>query len=147
LKELKMSLHKLSIVDDTLEALGASREYQQLRNWIIRIIIGWIGYIFSDLAIITYWHFFYQHDVKVIDIYIIFVENYPGYVIILSVLISGTIFGYTSFKFHQVNDRLHVLYFDLFENNVDYRRRNRSILVRRQIIEAKDTKQYIWILL
>jgi len=88
-----MSLHKLSIVDDTLEALGAPREYQQLRNWIIRIIIGWIGYIFSDLAITMYWHFFYWHDVKIVDIYIIFVENYPGYVIILSVLISGTIFG------------------------------------------------------
>jgi len=56
-------------------------------------------------------------------------------------------FRYTSFKFHQVNDRLHVLYYDFFENNADYRRRSSTILMRRQIIEVKDIKQYIWILM
>ncbi|KYN17870.1 hypothetical protein ALC57_09752 [Trachymyrmex cornetzi] len=50
-KKLKMCLRKLSEVDDTLEALGAPKEYQRLRNWIIRIIIGWIVYIFFYMAL------------------------------------------------------------------------------------------------
>ncbi|KYQ56646.1 hypothetical protein ALC60_04245 [Trachymyrmex zeteki] len=146
-KELKMSLHELSKVDDTLEALGAPKKYQRLLNWIIQIIIGWIVYIFSDFAVTIYWQLLYRFDLEIVDIYILFVENYPGYVIIFSVLICGTILGYTSFKFHQVNDRLHVLYFDIFENNADYRRRNGSISVCQRIIKAKDPKQYIWILM
>ena len=40
LKELKMCLRELAIVDDTLETLGMPKEYQKLRNWIIRIING-----------------------------------------------------------------------------------------------------------
>ena len=63
-----MCLRKLAIVDDSLEALGMPKEYQRLRNWIIRIIVGWIVYIFYQLAsiyliflfcfhfdVITYW--------------------------------------------------------------------------------------------
>ncbi|KYN38162.1 hypothetical protein ALC56_07463, partial [Trachymyrmex septentrionalis] len=38
-KELKMCLREFVVVDDTLEALGAPKEYQMLRKWIIRIII------------------------------------------------------------------------------------------------------------
>ncbi|KYQ49532.1 hypothetical protein ALC60_11397 [Trachymyrmex zeteki] len=45
-KELKMCLRELAITDETLEALGTPKEYQRLNNWIIRIIIGWIVYIF-----------------------------------------------------------------------------------------------------
>jgi len=36
LKELKMCLHELSIVDDTLEAFDVPKKYQRLRNWIIQ---------------------------------------------------------------------------------------------------------------
>jgi len=35
-----MYLRELSIVDDTLEALGVPKEYQRLRKWIIRLMIG-----------------------------------------------------------------------------------------------------------
>lgn len=37
-----MCMHKLSIVDDTLGTIETPKKYQRLRNWIIRIIIGWI---------------------------------------------------------------------------------------------------------
>jgi len=37
-----MCLYELSIVDDTLEMLGTSKNYQQLRKWIFIMISGWI---------------------------------------------------------------------------------------------------------
>ncbi|EGI67237.1 hypothetical protein G5I_04167 [Acromyrmex echinatior] len=37
-KDLKMCLRKLAIVDDTLEAVEAPKEYQRLRNWIIQML-------------------------------------------------------------------------------------------------------------
>ena len=58
--------------------------------------------------------------------------------------ISFIQFRYISFGFHQVNNRLHMLYSDLFENNAEYRRKNRSILVC-QRITAEERKQYVWI--
>ena len=45
-----MCLHEFAIIDDTLEALGAPKEYQRLENWIIRIIIRLIVYVFCQLA-------------------------------------------------------------------------------------------------
>ncbi|KYQ60006.1 hypothetical protein ALC60_00977 [Trachymyrmex zeteki] len=96
-KELKMCLRELDIVDDTLEALGMPKEYQRLRNWIIRMIIGWILYIFADLAYHSLYiiifipfsdilFFFYLMDYS-------FITHYPVYVITINVLISGTILG------------------------------------------------------
>ncbi|KYN29393.1 hypothetical protein ALC57_01176, partial [Trachymyrmex cornetzi] len=91
--ELKMCLHELSVVNDTLEALGVPKEYQRMRNWLIRIIIGWIVYIFYRMASHVY-ELFLCCDVLlnfVTVIYIIFVTYYPEFVIILSALIWGTI--------------------------------------------------------
>ncbi|KYQ52391.1 hypothetical protein ALC60_08492 [Trachymyrmex zeteki] len=76
-----------------------------------------------------------------------FVLNYPNFVHVLSALIWGTILGYTSSRIHQVNDRLHVFYSDLFENNADYRGQNRSIVVCQRITKAVDHTQYMWILM
>ena len=58
LKELEMCLHEFAVIDDTLEALGAPKEYQRLRNWIIRIIIGLIVYVFCQLAYLNIASFF-----------------------------------------------------------------------------------------
>jgi len=41
---------------------------------------------------------------------------------------------------------IYVLYSDLFERSADYRRQIRSIFVH-QRTEAKDHKQYIWIIM
>ncbi|KYN32331.1 hypothetical protein ALC56_13188, partial [Trachymyrmex septentrionalis] len=142
LKELKICLHELSLVDDTIEAIGAPKNYQRLRKWIISIVIGWIINIFYQSS-----GFYFIYDVNLINICEFFVINYPTYVHILNALIWGTIIGYISSKFHQVNDRLHVLYFDLYENNADYRRQDRSILVCQRITETEDHKQYIWIMM
>ena len=100
LKELKMCLRKLAIVDDSLEALGAPKEYQRLRNWIIRIIVGWIVYIFYQLVYTNFFLSFY------FDVYLTaswnniiyttlftFLLYYKENVIILSILISAAILG------------------------------------------------------
>ncbi|KYQ53601.1 hypothetical protein ALC60_00356, partial [Trachymyrmex zeteki] len=146
LKELKMCLHELSLVDNIMEAVGAPKEYQRLRKWIIRIIILWIVYIFQNFAVVIYysWFVFDSNFDRICENLVI---TYPNIVHVLSALIWGTIFGYTSSRFHQVNDRLHVLYSDLFENNADYRGQNRSILVCQRITKAVNRKQYIWIIM
>ena len=91
-----MCLRELAIVDDTLEALGEPKEYQRLRNWIIRIIIGWIAYILYQLAYYNYLVFFvFNFDINFIlffsGFYLEFLERYPSHTIILNVLISATI--------------------------------------------------------
>ncbi|KYN03185.1 hypothetical protein ALC62_06052, partial [Cyphomyrmex costatus] len=151
LKELKICLRKISIVDNTLEALGAPKEYQMLRNWIIRIIIGWIAIIYIVLGIhlLKMYIFSYNFELFTTASIIFIMFHYPESVIMLNVLICGTVFGYLSSRFHQINNRLHVLYFNLFENNTDYRykRQNRSILACQWVTRAKDRKQYIWIIM
>ncbi|KYN18203.1 hypothetical protein ALC57_09497, partial [Trachymyrmex cornetzi] len=144
--ELKMFLHKLSILNDTLEALGAPKEYQGLRNWIIRIIIGYIVYIFFFMASSVCFSFLWSVWPIYFIIYKIFLSHYPQFVIILSAVIWGTILRYTSSRFHQVNDRLQIFCSDLFENNAD-RRQNRCILMHQRTTGVKDCKQYIWIIM
>ncbi|KYQ53666.1 hypothetical protein ALC60_04188 [Trachymyrmex zeteki] len=143
-----MCLHELSLVDDTIEAVGAPKEYQRLRKWISRIMIGWIVYIFYGcISTAVYLRSFGAH-LDLDDYFLIFVTCYPQYVHILNALIWGTILGYTCSRFHQVNDRLHVLCSDLFENNVDYRRRQyKSIFVCKRVTGVEDRKQYIWIIM
>ncbi|KYQ54043.1 hypothetical protein ALC60_08500 [Trachymyrmex zeteki] len=145
-KELKMCLHELSLVDDIMEAVGAPKEYQRLRKCIIRITILWIAYLFQSLAYIMCFNWF-VYDEYFDELCKDCVLHYPNCVHVLSALIWGTILGYTSSRFHQVNDRLHVLYSDLFENISDYRGQNRSIVVCQRITEAVDRKQYMWILM
>ncbi|KYN14557.1 hypothetical protein ALC57_13234 [Trachymyrmex cornetzi] len=97
-KELKTCLRELAIVDHTLEALGTPKEYQRLHNWITRIIIGWIVYVFWKFAYGYYVSLFYlEKDINFIAFvfwtYIVIVDNYPSNVIALSALISAAILG------------------------------------------------------
>ncbi|KYQ52553.1 hypothetical protein ALC60_08415 [Trachymyrmex zeteki] len=93
-EELRMCLHELSVVDDTLEALSMPKEYQRLHNWTIRIIIGWIFYIFFILLSITFgWKINHNKPMYFVDIYRIFLVHYPTFINILSALIWGTILG------------------------------------------------------
>ena len=94
LKELKMCLHELSLVDDTMEAIGLPKKHQRLRKWIIRITIGFIAYMF--------YHFVYKPVLFLIstNIYItrisvfeIFDFYFPLFVYISSALIWETIVG------------------------------------------------------
>ncbi|KYM97241.1 hypothetical protein ALC62_12109 [Cyphomyrmex costatus] len=149
LKELKICLHKLAVVNDTLEALNAPNEYQRLRNWIIRIIIGCIIYVCSNIAFTLCWFYHFHAYVNVEVIYKIVTSKYSTYVNISSAVICGTVLGYTCSRFHQVNDRLHVFYSDLFKNNADYRYRKqiKSILVRERITGATYRKQSMWIMM
>ncbi|KYM98202.1 hypothetical protein ALC62_11107 [Cyphomyrmex costatus] len=152
-KELKICLCELSIVNDTLEALGAPKEYQMLRNWIIRIIFVWITYFFTEFAMLCY-ILCNIYSYRFVDLFkgiysLLYLSDYAKHVNISSALICGTLLGYTSSRFHRVNDRLHILYSNLFENNADYgcKRQTSSILVCYQITGAKDRKQDIWILM
>jgi len=90
-----MCLRKLAIVDDSLEALGMPKEYQRLRNWIIRIIVGWIVHIFYQLAYENFLIIFVLHyDVTFWSITLnTFLWSYVGNIIILSALISAAILG------------------------------------------------------
>ncbi|KYM99687.1 hypothetical protein ALC62_09603 [Cyphomyrmex costatus] len=151
LKELKVCLHELSIVDDTLEALGAPKKYRVLRKWILRIIIGWITYIFIDFVRIIITNgvlYSFESSFRYCIEFFITVIHLK-YIITSSVLICGTVLGYTSSRFHRVNNLLRIIYSDIFENNADYRctRQNRSILVSQWITGAKNRKQYMWIIM
>lgn len=88
-KELKMCLHKLSIVDDTLEMLGTPNEYRRLYNWVIGIIVGWISLIFlinaSDSLWLNYEYF------SLTRICVPFVANHLVHVNTLNILIWVTI--------------------------------------------------------
>ena len=95
LKELKTCLRELAIVDNSLEALGVPKEYQRLRNWIIRIIVGWIVFVFYQFAYINFLIIFvFQYDWTFWAITLsTFLAVYPENVIILSALISAAILG------------------------------------------------------
>ncbi|KYN30744.1 hypothetical protein ALC56_14954 [Trachymyrmex septentrionalis] len=143
-----MCLHELSLVDNTMEVIGSPKKYQCLRKWIIRIIIGCIVFAFYQFAALALvMKFLYRHNINFYLIFLIFSRIYPEFIHVSSALICGIILGYVSFSFHQVNVRLHMLYSDLFENNTDYRRQNRSVLVCQRITETEARKQYIWIIM
>ncbi|KYM93985.1 hypothetical protein ALC62_15404, partial [Cyphomyrmex costatus] len=152
LKELKACLRELSVVDNTLEALGVPKNYRMLRFLIIRIIIGWIATLFINLTMSIIHDFILMNILPILSIllkifFIILLPTDRGHVITLSILICGTVLGYTSSRFHRVNERLQVLYSDLLENNYNCRSQNRFILVRQRIARAKYHKQYVWILM
>ncbi|KYN13246.1 hypothetical protein ALC57_14583 [Trachymyrmex cornetzi] len=95
-KELKTCLRELAIVDHTLEALGTPKEYQRLHNWIIRIIIGWIVYVFYHLTYYKVFSFFFHRSIPWYTWNVMlemFLGNYPSDVFILSALIFAAILG------------------------------------------------------
>ncbi|KYN02535.1 hypothetical protein ALC62_06646 [Cyphomyrmex costatus] len=150
--EMKACLRELSIVDNSLEALGAPKEYRMLRNLIIRIIIGWIAILFINLTMCIFRDIVSTNILPILGIllqifWIILLPTNVDHVITLSTLICGTVLGYTSSRFHRVNERLQVLYSDLFENNYNCRSQNKFILVRQQITRAKYHKQHVWTLM
>ena len=93
-----MCLRELAIVDDTLEALGAPKEYQRLRKWIIRIIIGGIAFFFyklayRDLRVFFLFNFDINFFLFLFAMYFGFLTDYSSNVIVLSALISAVILG------------------------------------------------------
>ncbi|KYN50284.1 hypothetical protein ALC62_09758, partial [Cyphomyrmex costatus] len=117
-----------------------------------RIIIGWIAILFINLTMSILHGFVLYNIISLLEIlfeifWIIFLPTNMDHVITLSTLICGTVLGYTSSRFHRVNERLQVLYSDLFENKYNCRSQNRFILVRQRIARAKYHKQYVWTLM
>jgi len=99
-----MCLHKLSLVDDTMEAVGLPKKYQCLRKWIIRITIGYIVYMFYQFAVnILQFKFFYQTNINFNFICIMFSIYYPRFVHISCPVIWGTILGLVHVNIYFVN--------------------------------------------
>ncbi|KYN50278.1 hypothetical protein ALC62_09199, partial [Cyphomyrmex costatus] len=115
-----------------------------------RIIIGWIAILFINFTTEIFRNFIFN-TLSILRILLtIFWAILPTnthHVITLSALICGTVLGYTSSRFHRVNERLQELYSDLFENNYNCRSQNRFILVRQRMARAKYHKQYVWTLM
>jgi len=89
-----MCLHELSLVDDTMEAVGSLKKYQRLRKWIIRIIIGYFVYVFCQFATHAYLQFmFNENNMKFVFIFKVYLLFYGNFVHISSALIWGTILG------------------------------------------------------
>ncbi|KYQ49339.1 hypothetical protein ALC60_11593 [Trachymyrmex zeteki] len=85
-KELKMCLHELSLMNDILEAIGATKEYQRLRKWIIRITILWIVYIFQNFVMFMFTIWVFDYDLDFDILFESFVTNYPNFVHVISAL-------------------------------------------------------------
>ncbi|KYN18205.1 hypothetical protein ALC57_09488 [Trachymyrmex cornetzi] len=148
LKELKMCLHELSLMDDTMEAVGLPNKFKRLRKWTVRITIGCFVYMFLDSMRPSFYSLLFNLNIIITTITFFFFNFFfSQFVYVSSALIWGTSFGYINFRFHQVNDRLHVFYSKFFENDADYRRQNRSNSMCQRITETEDRKQCIWIIM
>ncbi|XP_011868554.1 PREDICTED: uncharacterized protein LOC105562370 [Vollenhovia emeryi] len=106
-KELKMCLHKLSIVDNTLEVLGTSKEYQRLRKWIIQLIHGWLSLALFMNSVDIFW-LNYQ-DFSITRVCVPFLGNHLLHVNTLGALIWGVILG---------SVYIHIYFIKLFLYNV-----------------------------
>ena len=90
-----MCLHELSLVDDTMEAIGLPKKHQRLRKWIIRITIGYIVYVFYQFTRPAYTSLiFYNSYPSIREIVHMFLHLFfPEFVYISSALIWETIVG------------------------------------------------------
>ena len=90
-----MCLRELSLVDDTMEAIGSQKKYQRMRKWIIRITIGYIVYVFNQFVTPVYRSLMlYNSSPSIRKIVLIFLDFFfPEFVYVSSVLIWGTIVG------------------------------------------------------
>ncbi|XP_025991755.1 uncharacterized protein LOC105198451 [Solenopsis invicta] len=141
-----MCLHKLSTVDDTLEVLGTPKEYKRLRNWIIRIITGWIIWSFFMNTFDSLWLNYEYFSIT--RMFVPFLGNHLLHINTLSALTWGTILRYTSSRFQKVNEHIRIIHSDLLKDNADYtRKQNRFILVNQGRTEVKKYKQYMWIIM
>ncbi|XP_029159848.1 uncharacterized protein LOC114931878 [Nylanderia fulva] len=137
-----MCIRQLSIVDDTLEILGISKEYRRLYNWVIGTITGWILLILfidiSDSVWLNYEYF------SIIRIFVPFIENHLNHVIKFNVLICLIMLGYTGSRFQRINEYIR----DLFQHDAEQnKKRNELILVNQRRSETKECKQYMWIIM
>ena len=89
-----MCLHELSLVDNTMEAVGSPKKYQRLRKWIIRIIIGYFVYMFCQFAVRVYLaSIFSEKNVNFVFICKVYLLYYGEFVLASSALIWGIILG------------------------------------------------------
>jgi len=88
-----MCSHELSLVDDTMEAVGSPKKYQRLRKWIIRIVIGYFVYMFCLCTVRVYLQFMFDENINFVFMCKVYLLFYGDFVHISSALIWGTILG------------------------------------------------------
>lgn len=91
-KELKTCLRELSLVDNTLEALGTPKEYRRLYKWMIGVIVIWVvSSNFLNIMDVLWEISLTNHDF--VDICIMLGGNIILHIGTINGAISGTILG------------------------------------------------------
>ncbi|XP_032681993.1 uncharacterized protein LOC116849182 [Odontomachus brunneus] len=142
-KDLKTFLRKLSIVDDTLEALGTPKEYQKLYKWMIAVIIVWI--VSSNLlngmdALVED-----EDKFNIMSVCIALVENFLPHMGTINSVILGTVLGYMGSRFERVNKHIR----NFLENDAEHiGAKNTSIfIVRKRVVETEECSRRVWIIM
>ncbi|XP_012222837.2 putative gustatory receptor 28a [Linepithema humile] len=121
-KELKTCLHRLSIVNNTLEVFGKPKDYQWLHKLTVRVIIIWIALVCFldtlDIFLLNYGYFSITH------IFIPFVGNYIDHINVLGCAMWGIILRYIGSRFQLINEHLE----SLVKNDIKYTKRENLIL-------------------
>jgi len=101
-KKFRNCLKKLAIVDNTLEELEITMDYQKLSKQIIWIVLGWFAIVLL-LSYSDYLRWQNMADNPLKSIYITFILNYCSHINIINDLIFASILGlvfYTYKNYH-----------------------------------------------
>lgn len=92
-QKFRNSLNKLAIVDITLEKLGTTINYQQLRTKTVRLVLGWFALVilinFIQIIYLEY-HFKYNSATAT---YLVFMINYCNHINLIGDLTMTSILG------------------------------------------------------
>ncbi|EZA58583.1 hypothetical protein X777_14745 [Ooceraea biroi] len=150
-QKFRNCLKKLAMLDDTLEMLGITTDYEFLRRRIIWIISGW----WITCIVTIYGDYFWFKDQYNIDnsatvVYIIFMLHYGFDVTFIGDLTITSLLGYIGLKFDQINEWLQ----QSLEDNIQTRTIKRSTgqhsmlnLRQRKILKISRSKWIIWIVI
>ncbi|XP_032682002.1 uncharacterized protein LOC116849190 [Odontomachus brunneus] len=103
-KKFRSCLRKLAIVDDTLEKLGTTTDYQKLYTKALLIVFVWCAFVLCITYTRALWLKGSSHNVK--NLFVAFMLEYGTCTNLLDdLVITGTL-GYIRLKFDQVNEYL-----------------------------------------
>lgn len=92
-QKFKECLKRISIVDDTLEQLGTTTDYQKLHARIVWLILGWsVIAILMTYVEIALWRYDYNQEIT-ITFSLTYVRLYCSHVNFISDLIIASILG------------------------------------------------------
>ncbi|XP_072767256.1 uncharacterized protein [Anoplolepis gracilipes] len=146
-KKLKKCLKRIAIVDDTLEQLGTTTNYQKLRKRTVWLILGWLMISIIMNIIETLWlKDQYNNLSAIIIIYVPCILNYCAHTNFVDDMIFITILGYLELKFDQINENLQKI---IRNNNGITQVTDNHVLQSRQrkVLETLSSEHMIWIVM